>query len=77
MKLHDVEISRRGVRIDGQNIICEASGPRVDQLGMDLHVVHVPVIARTVTINGDTHDPDADTPIYNTLRKETDWTPRS
>lgn len=74
MKLHNVEISPRGVRIDGLSVVVEMSGPRVEELGPDLHVVHVPVIAQTVTINGDTHDPDAGTPIYDQLKAEMEGT---
>lgn len=70
MRLHDVEISPHSVRIDGQNITCEESGPRVHSLGEDLQIVHIPIFARTVTLNGDTHDPDATTPIYDQLVKE-------
>lgn len=70
MRLHTLEISPRSVRIDGQNIICEESGPRVHSLGEDLQIVHIPVLARTVTITGDTHHPDAGTPIYDQLLQE-------
>lgn len=70
MNLHDVEISPRSVRIDGLPVVVEMSGPRIDQLGPDLHVVHIPLIARTVTLTGDTHHPDAGTPIYDQLKAE-------
>lgn len=70
MRLHDVEISPHSVRVDGQNIICEESGPRVQPIGAGLQIVHIPLIARTVTITGDAHDPDAGTPIYDQLLKE-------
>lgn len=70
MRLHDVEISPRSVRIDGAPITTEEAGPHVETLGPELHIVHIPVFARTVTLNGDTHDPDEGTPIYDQLVKE-------
>lgn len=70
MRLHDVEISPRSVRIDGVPAICEESGPRVGTLGPEVHIVHIPLIARTVTLTVDTHHPDAGTPIYDQLLKE-------
>ena len=70
MRLHTLEISPRSVRIDGQNITCEESGPRVDPLGADLQIVHIPVLAQTVTLTGDTHARDAGTPIYDQLLQE-------
>lgn len=70
MRLHDIEISPRSVRIDGTPIIVDESGPRVETLGTDLHLVHIPVFARTVPLNGDTHDPDEPTPIYDQLLQE-------
>lgn len=71
MRLHDVTVSPRSIRIDGVSIIVEEAGPRVETVGPGVHIVHIPLIARTVTLTGDTHDPDAGTPVYNQLLEET------
>lgn len=70
MRLHDIEITPDRILVDGNEIICDGSGPKVHSIHPRLHVVTVPVFARTVTLNGDTHDPDATTPIYDQLVKE-------
>lgn len=70
MRLHDVEISPRSVRIDGKPIVCIESGPRVQPIGEGLQIVHIPLIAQTVTLTGDTHAPDTRTPVYDQLAKE-------
>lgn len=70
MKLHDIEVTPRGVRIDGVPVFVEASGPRVETRYPDLHIVHLPVFAQSVTLNADSHDPDVGTPIYDELLTE-------
>ena len=71
MRLHDIEITPDRVRVDGNEIICDASGPKVNSIHPLLHVVTVSVFARAITLNGDTHDQAATTPIYDQLVKET------
>nr|DAL41044.1 MAG TPA_asm: hypothetical protein [Caudoviricetes sp.] len=71
MRLHNITITPRSVTIDGQRLTVEESGPRIDPIGAGVSIVHLPVIARTVTLQGDTHDPDEPTPIYDQLVEET------
>ncbi|MCT1450630.1 hypothetical protein [Corynebacterium sp. p3-SID1194] len=70
MRLHDVEITPRSVRIDGQRLTVLEDIPLIEPIGLDVSIVHLPVIARTVTVTGDTHDPDEETPIYDQLVQE-------
>ena len=70
MKLHHVTITPRSVTIDGVPLIAHEDGPRVDTLGADLSIVHIPVIAEHVTLQGDTHQLDEPTPIYDQLIAE-------
>lgn len=69
MRLHHVTITPRSVTIDGVPLTVREDGPHIEPTGLDVSIVHLPVIARTVTLQGDTHDPDEPTPIYDqTLR---------
>lgn len=70
MRLHDVTVSPRSVRIDGVSIIVEQAGPQVETVGPGVHIVHIPLIAQTVTLTGDTHAPDTRTPVYDQLLQE-------
>lgn len=69
--MHTVTITPRSLRIDGIPIRAEASGPQVETVATDLRIVHIPVIAETVEFQGDNHDPDEPTPIYDQLLEET------
>lgn len=69
MRLHNITITPRSVTLDGVPIIVHEDGPRIDPIGAGVNIVHIPVFARTVTLQGDAHDPDEPTPIYDqTLR---------
>lgn len=69
MRLHNVTITPRSVTIDGLPLTVHENGPNWEHLGEGAHIVHIPVLARLVTLHGDTHDPDEPTPIYDqTLR---------
>lgn len=71
MRPHHVTITPRSVTLDGVPLVVHEDGPRVDTLGADLSIVHIPVITRTVTLQGDTHHPDEPTPIYDQLMDDT------
>lgn len=43
---------------------------RLHDVEISPSIVRLPVIARTVTVTGDTHDPDEPTPIYDQLVQE-------
>lgn len=67
MRLHNITITPRGATIDGIPLIVREDGPHIEPTGLDVSIVHLPVIARTVTLQGDTHDPDEPTPVYDKL----------
>lgn len=69
MRLHNITITPRGVTLDGVPLIVSEDGPRIEPVGAGVSIVHLPVIARTVTVAGDTHDPDEPTPIYDQTLK--------
>ena len=73
MRLHNITITPRSVTIDGMPLTVREGGPIIEPIGLDVSIVHIPVIARTVTVEGDTHDPDEPTPIYDQLMDETRW----
>lgn len=71
MRLHNVTITPRNITLDGQRLTVLEDIPLIEPIGLDMSIVHLPVIARTVTVAGDTHDPDEPTPIYDQLMDET------
>ena len=71
MRLHNVTITPHSVILDGQKLTIHKDGPQIKQPVPGLNIVHLPVFARTVTVAGDTHDPDEATPIYDQLIAET------
>lgn len=71
MRLHNVTITPRSVILDGQKITVHKNGPQIEQPVPGLSIVHLPVFAQNVTLQGDTHDPDEPTPIYDQLIAET------
>lgn len=71
MRLHNVTITPRSVTLDGQRLTVLEDIPLIEPIGLNMSIVHLPVIARTVTVAGDNHDPDEPTPIYDQLLKDT------
>lgn len=71
MRLHHVTITPRSVTIDGIPLTVRENGPTIEPIGLDMSIVHIPVIASTAIISGDTHDPDEPTPTYDQLIAET------
>lgn len=71
MRLHNITITPRGVTLDGVPLTIREDGPIIEPIGLDVSIVHVPVVARTAIVAGDTHDPDEPTPIYDQLMDET------
>ena len=71
MRLHNVTITPRGVTLDGQRLTVLEDIPLIEPIGLDVSIVHLPVIAEHVTLQGDTHNPDEPTPIYDQLMDET------
>ena len=71
MRLHNITITPRGVTLDGQRLTVLEDIPLIEPIGLDMSIVHLPVIAEHVTIAGDTHDPDEPTPLYDQLMDDT------
>lgn len=79
MRLHNITITPRSVTLDGVPLIVHEDGPRIDPTGAGVSIVHLPVIAQNVTLQGDNHQLDEPTPTYDQLMddKDTSDTPRS
>ena len=71
MRLHNVTVTPRSVTLDGLSLTVHENGPNWEHLGEGAHIVHIPVLARLVTLHGDTHNSDEPTPIYDQLIAET------
>ena len=67
MRLHNVTITPRSTTLDGLPLTVHENGPNWEHLGEGIHIVHLPVLARLVTLQGDTHGPDEPTPVYDKL----------
>lgn len=71
MRLHHVTITPHIVTLDGIPLTVHENGPTIEPIGLDMSIVHIPVFASTVTVAGDTHDPDEPTPVHDQLVEET------
>ena len=70
MRLHNVTITPRGVTLDDVPLTVHEDGPSIESFG-PVQIVHIPVIAEDVTLQGDNHHSDEPTPIYDQLMDET------
>lgn len=55
MKPHRITIGPHGVVLDGIPVTITNTGPHIESIGHDLHVVNLPVMAHTVELEGDRH----------------------
>lgn len=69
MRLHKAKVSPKSIIIDGLPLTV-LENPTIEHLG-DLTVIHVGIFCQHVEIDGDTHQPDEPTPIYDQVIKET------
>lgn len=67
MRLHHITITPRSITLDGKQLTVY-QGTEWEHIGNGIHIVHIPVLAR-LTLQGDTHDPDEPTPIYDQTLK--------
>lgn len=70
MRAHKVNISPRGITLDGIPLLHSDEAPIVETLAPDLHRVHLTVYASHVQLDGDTHKTPEPTPIYDRLKEE-------
>ena len=69
MRLHKAKVSPKSVTIDGFPITV-LEDPTIEQTD-SLTVLHVGIFCQHVELNGDTHQLDEATPIYDQIVKET------
>jgi len=69
MRPHKVNISPRGITLDGIPLLLSDEAPIVETLAPDLHRVHLTVYASHVQLDGDTHHTPEPTPIYDQLKE--------
>ena len=70
MRPHRINVSPRGVTLDGLPILRSDEAPRVEILRPGIHRVHLTVYADSVQLDGDNHELPEDTPIYNQLKEQ-------
>ena len=70
MRAHKVNISPRGITLDGIPLLHSDETPTVETLAPDLHRVHLPVYADHIQLDGDTPKTPEPTPIYDRLKEE-------
>lgn len=72
MRLHHMNFSRRGVRVDGVDLMVSADSPEptIEPVASGLTIVTVGIVCENVVLDGDPHDDPTPTPIYDQLTKE-------
>lgn len=68
-RLHQAEISRRQLTVDGLNLTVDED-VHIERLDTDLQLLKVNIYCQSITLNGDTHDLDEPTPIWDALIAE-------
>lgn len=70
MKLHAIDIGPQHITIDGTRIVAHGDGPTIEETGLGVTVVNVPILCDKVTLNGDPYRSAEPTPIYDELLAE-------
>ncbi|OFP63524.1 hypothetical protein HMPREF2978_00650 [Corynebacterium sp. HMSC074C01] len=70
MRPHRINVSPRGITLDGLPLLHSDEAPRVETLSPNLHRVHLAVYADSVQLDGDTHHTPEATPIYDQLKEQ-------
>lgn len=70
MRPHRINVSPRGVTLDGLPILHSDEAPRVETLRPNLHRVHLTVYADHIQLDGDNHHTPEATPIYDQLKEQ-------
>lgn len=68
-RLHQAQISRRQLTVDGLNITVDED-VHIERLAPDLQLLKVNIYCQEIVLNGDTHDLDEPTPIWDALIAE-------
>lgn len=70
MRPHRINVSPRGITLDGLPLLHSDEAPRVETLSPNLHRVHLAVYADSVQLDSDNHHTPEDTPIYDQLKEQ-------
>lgn len=68
-RLHQAEISRRQLTVDGLPLTVDED-VHIERLAPDLQRLKVNIYCQSITLNGDNHDLDEPTPIWDALIAE-------
>ena len=69
IRLHRAQLSPNGLTIDGVKMTVHED-VQVETLAPDIHMLSVQIICESIVLNGDTHDLDEPTPIWDQLIAE-------
>ena len=70
MRLHKINVSPRGITLDGLPLLHSDEAPTVETLAPDLHCVHLTVYADHIQLDGDNHRDPEPTPIYDQIKEQ-------
>ena len=70
MRPHRINVSPRGITLDGIPLLHSDEAPRVETLSPNLHRVHLTIYADSIQLDGDNHHTPEDTPIYDQLKEQ-------
>ena len=68
-RLHQAQISRRQLTVDGLKLTVDED-VHIERLAPDLQLLKVNIYCQEIILNGDTHDLDEPTPIWDALIAE-------
>lgn len=68
MRPHRINLSPRGITLDGLPLLHSDEPPRVETLSPNLHRVHLAVYADSVQLDGDSHQLPEATPTYDHIK---------
>ena len=70
MRPHRINVSPRGVTLDGLPLLHSEEFPTVETLAPGIHLVHLAVFADHIQLDGDNHHTPEATPIYYQLKEQ-------
>ncbi|OFN17765.1 hypothetical protein HMPREF2604_07440 [Corynebacterium sp. HMSC055A01] len=70
MRPHRINISPRGITLDGLPLLHSDEAPTIETILPNLHRVHLTVYADHIQLDGDNHHTPEATPIYDQLKEQ-------
>lgn len=70
MRPHRINVSPRGITLDGLPLLHSDEAPTVEILRPNIHRVHLTIYADRIQLDGDDHHTPEATPIYDQLKEQ-------